>query len=328
MKQPIFSDDAALVREQMNLFGRSRIPFLFAVDFEMAQGFVMKNPMQQDAVLFRTPSVRNYIKNESGYVSFSFVKQDSYQEYSRKFDIVMSGLRRGDSYVTNLTSRTEIYSINDPVEIFKKSSSLYGLYVPGKFLSYSPERFVKIDDGSIYSSPMKGTIDASLPDAGDAILNSYKEMCEHNAIVDLIRNDLGSVCKEVEVENFRYLSEVTTDRGAILQVSSDIVGVLRDELLFNFGDIIFSLLPAGSVSGAPKESTCKIIRNAETFARGFYTGVFGYFDGNVLDSAVLIRYIEIDGDNVAAYRSGGGITVNSICREEYEEMLKKIYIPK
>mgnify|MGYP000682968536 FL=1 len=79
------------------------------------------------------------------------------------------------------------------------------------------------------------------------------------------------------------------------------------------GEILFSLLPAGSITGAPKKKTLEIIAEAETYERGFYTGVMGYFDGSSLDSAVMIRFVEQEGDRMY-FKSGGGIT----CRSEVE----------
>jgi len=85
-------------------------------------------------------------------------------------------------------------------------------------------------------------------------------------------------------------------------------------------------LPAGSVTGAPKEKTVQTILEAENYNRGFYTGVFGYFDGETTDVAVSIRFIE-NVNNKLFYKSGGGITALSKPEEEYFEMLKKIYVP-
>lgn len=90
--------------------------------------------------------------------------------------------------------------------------------------------------------------------------------------------------------------------------------------------MLFKLLPAGSVSGAPKKRTIEIIREAEAYDRGYYTGVFGYWDGQILDSAVAIRYIEKSGDKLF-FKSGGGITFQSNCDHEYDEMVNKVYVP-
>jgi para-aminobenzoate synthetase component 1 len=173
---------------------------------------------------------------------------------------------------------------------------------------------------------MKGTINASLPDAEQLILSDEKELSEHVTIVDLIRNDLSAVAKSVNVNRFRYIDRIKTNHKDLLQISSEIAGDLPDDYLSHLGSILISLLPAGSVSGAPKRKTIQIIREAEKEKRGFYTGVFGYFDGVKLDSAVMIRFIEQEGEQFY-YRSGGGINAQSEAEKEYQEAIDKIYVP-
>ena len=109
-------------------------------------------------------------------------------------------------------------------------------------------------------------------------------------------------------------------------MSSEIRGRLPEHYREELGTLFFKLLPAGSITGAPKQKTVEIIREAETYERGFYTGVMGYFDGQNLDSAVMIRFLEQTDDGLV-YKSGGGITFRSDARSEYEEMVKKIYVP-
>ncbi len=87
------------------------------------------------------------------------------------------------------------------------------------------------------------------------------------------------------------------------------------------------LLPAGSVTGAPKKKTLEIIEETENYDRGYYTGIFGIFDGKNLDSCVLIRFIENQITDKLIYKSGGGITFLSDAEKEYDEMLKKVYVP-
>ncbi|GET22176.1 hypothetical protein JCM18694_24220 [Prolixibacter denitrificans] len=173
---------------------------------------------------------------------------------------------------------------------------------------------------------MKGTIDAAIPNAASQILNDRKETAEHNTIVDLIRNDLSMVAKKVHVSQFRYIDEVKTHEKTLLQVSSEISGELPSDYHSNIGTIIATLLPAGSISGAPKQKTVEIIKESEIDQRGYYTGVFGLFDGQNLDSAVMIRYIE-QKNNQMIFRSGGGITVFSEPEKEYQEMIDKVYVP-
>jgi para-aminobenzoate synthetase component 1 len=111
-----------------------------------------------------------------------------------------------------------------------------------------------------------------------------------------------------------------------LQASSEITGQLPEDYPSQIGDILFALLPAGSVTGAPKKRTVEIIRETEAYERGYYTGIFGIFDGRNLDSAVLIRFLENTPTGVV-YKSGGGITSQSDLMQEFDEMIQKIYVP-
>lgn len=317
------------VRRRMNDSGKGNRPFLFAIDFEMEDGFFIEDPLSQNDVLFRIGDTKNYedliLPPDESLLKIKNIIP--YGDYAEKYNAVLRGLMRGDTYLINLTAKTEIESTISLPQMLKSTLSPFGICAWDSFISFSPERFVRIENGIISSCPMKGTIDDSIPGAVEIILNDYKESCEHNTIVDLIRNDIGKVSERVWVERFRYIDSIKTNRGAILQVSSDIRGELPSNYRNNLGDIMFSMLPAGSVSGAPKPSTLKLISCAEGEVRGFYTGVFGYFDGKILDSAVLIRFIEKMADGTLFYRSGGGITVNSVCKEEYEELIAKIYLP-
>jgi len=195
-----------------------------------------------------------------------------------------------------------------------------------QFVVFSPEIFIRIEDYRITGFPMKGTIDAAIPEAEKIILEDKKEFYEHNTIVDLIRNDLAMVATGIRVNRFRYIERLHTNRKDLLQVSSEISGVLPANFLSQLGEIIFTLLPAGSVTGAPKGKTLQIIRNTETSDRGFYTGICGYFDGNSLDSAVMIRFIENTKKGMT-FRSGGGITALSNVNDEYRELIDKVYVP-
>jgi para-aminobenzoate synthetase component 1 len=112
----------------------------------------------------------------------------------------------------------------------------------------------------------------------------------------------------------------------LLQVSSEISGKVKPELAGRLGDLFSLLLPAGSISGAPKRKTVEIIKEVEGYERGYYTGVFGYYDGENVESAVMIRYIEERGKDIY-FKSGGGITVDSNAEMEYQELIDKIYVP-
>ena len=314
----------------MNEAGARREPFLFGVDFELSEGFFVSDPLGQQEILFEAGGVTNSpVRGEmSGEVLERVFSPNpvAYEAYREKFAAVREGLARGDSFLLNLTVATGLETDWTLEEIFHRAWSPYRLLVPGRFVCFSPEIFVRVDEGVISSYPMKGTIDASVPDAGRGILEDYKERSEHNTIVDLIRNDLNRVAERVDVRRFRYIDRLRVSRGEILQVSSEVTGRLTGDYYSRLGEVVFGMLPAGSISGAPKPSTLRIIARAEGERRGFYTGVFGYFDGKRLDSAVMIRYIEVR-DGRYYFRSGGGITINSECRAEYEEVLAKVYLP-
>lgn len=173
---------------------------------------------------------------------------------------------------------------------------------------------------------MKGTIDATIPDAESNILNDPKELAEHKATVQLICDELALVASDVRVERFRYIDRLETSNKSLLQVSSQVVGTLDDGAMEHLGDLLFQLLPAGSIAGSPKAAALDLIRQVEAAQRGYYCGIAGYFDGEVLDTAVLIRFIERDQEQTY-FHSGGGITAQSICQKEYQEVQNKIYLP-
>ena len=248
-----------------------------------------------------------------------------YSLYKASFDQVMNHIRYGNSFLTNLTFPTKIETDLSLEQIFYLSKAPYKLLVKDQFVVFSPELFVKVRGRKISSFPMKGTIDASIPGAENILMNDPKEIAEHHTIVDLIRNDLSLVADHVKVEKFRYIDEVITRDKKLLQVSSEISGLLPENYHESIGNIISALLPAGSICGAPKKKTLEVIREVESGSRGYYTGIFGVFDGYNLDSTVMIRFIE-NMDGSMHYRSGGGITVYSDPEKEYREMIDKVYL--
>ena len=157
-------------------------------------------------------------------------------------------------------------------------------------------------------------------------MQNTKEAAEHATIVDLIRNDLSMVSEHVEVTSYRYIDRLQTNKGPILQTSSEICGTLPEDYTAHLGDIIFRLLPAGSITGAPKPKTVEIIAQAEDYRRGFYTGIMGHYADGQLDSAVMIRFIEQENGQLH-FKAGGGITAKSRWESEYNEVIQKIYVP-
>jgi para-aminobenzoate synthetase component 1 len=232
----------------------------------------------------------------------------------------------GNTFLLNLTFPTDIETNLSLADIFRFSRAKYRLYLKGKFVVFSPECFIKISGNLISSYPMKGTIDAAVPDAARVILQNPKETAEHITIVDLIRNDIGIIADKVRVRRFRYIDTLVTSEKILLQVSSEVTGMLPDGFHDEIGTLIFRMLPAGSISGAPKKKTVEIIADAEGYNRGFYTGVFGYYDGENLESAVMIRFIERNSAGNLLFKSGGGLTVYSDPESEYQELIDKVYV--
>jgi para-aminobenzoate synthetase component 1 len=250
----------------------------------------------------------------------------SYDTYREKYERIQEEIRSGNTYLLNLTQPTLLDTSYTLKEIYTMAHAPFKVRVKEEFVSFSPEPFVTIGDNTIHTFPMKGTIDASIPDAIQTILNNPKETAEHTMIVDLLRNDLGIVGNNVRVEKFRFITTIDTGEKKLHQVSSHISAALPDTWKENAGELLRNLLPAGSISGTPKRKTVEIIEKVEGYQRGNFTGVFGYYDGKTLYSAVAIRYIENKGGRLY-YKSGGGITAESECMAEYQEMIDKIYIP-
>ncbi|MDH5464406.1 MAG: aminodeoxychorismate synthase component I [Thiovulaceae bacterium] len=249
-----------------------------------------------------------------------------FQEYQKGFDKIIQAIKRGETYVLNFTQPTKLKTTHTLKKIYTKANARFKLFYKDQFVSFSPEPFITIVDNTISTFPMKGTIDASIPNAQNIILDDPKEHAEHTMVVDLLRNDLSLVATKVEVKKFRYVEKIQAGEKELLQISSQIQGTLPTNWKENLDTIITKLLPAGSISGAPKRSTVEHIQAIENYDRGFFSGVMGYFNGEKLTSSIMIRFIERT-DAGLVYKSGGGITIDSDAKKEYDEMLAKIYIP-
>lgn len=320
-------NNAEKIQKEMNRRGLIGEPFVFLMDFLLENPLIFSINTPQEKLQWQTPAKHSVkISGEKPKLALWKTFPVSFNEYKKGFDLVQQHIRSGDTYLLNFTQPTRVETNLSLNEIFQISKAPYKILLPNKFVCFSPEPFVRIENGQISSFPMKGTIDAGTENAEELILSDSKELAEHNTIVDLIRNDLSLVAENVRVEKFRYLEGIRTNNRDLWQVSSKITGDLPENYASKIGDILFSMLPAGSVSGAPKKKTVEIIRAAENYERGYYTGIFGIFDGKNLDSCVLIRFIENQNGRLV-YKSGGGITFMSRAETEYEEMLEKVYVP-
>ena len=298
-------------------------PFLFFTDFQASKFHVFKlSELEENDIEFCFDENLSYKKHNLSLQKFPL----SFEEYKKKFDTVIENIKAGNTYLFNLTAPTTLTCKHSLKEIFQAANAPFKLRYKNEFLCFSPERFITIVGNTISTYPMKGTIDASTPDAEKIILQNAKEMAEHVMIVDLLRNDLGIIASDVKVEKFRYTEIINAGEKKLLHVSSKIDATLPHDWRDNLGEILKKLLPAGSISGTPKKKTVELIQQIEGYERGYFSGVFGVYDGQNLQSAVMIRFIE-NQNGTFVYKSGGGITHDSHTNDEYNELLDKIYIP-
>lgn len=188
----------------------------------------------------------------------------------------------------------------------------------------SPETLVKLEDGVLHTFPLAGTRPRGKTDEEDKaleveLLSDEKELAEHNMLVDLGRNDLGRVSRfgTVEVEKLHSIERYSH----VMHIGSTVRGVLRPEC--DALDAIEAVLPAGTLSGAPKIRACQLIGELENNKRGIYGGAIGYIDftGN-MDACIAIR-IAYRKNGQVFVRSGAGIVADSVPEKEYQECINK-----
>ena len=320
--------DLLAFKEKMSALANAQMPFFFLVDFELQKPVICHlKEAKSLGFEFEIKGFRNFSSQDRSLSSRTLsIDPVPKAVYANAFRKVVEEIYKGNTFLLNLTFPSAIHTNLKLEDVFHYAKAPYKLIHKNRFVVYSPECFIKIQDGYIYSYPMKGTINAQLPNAKKKLETDPKEINEHSTIVDLIRNDLSKVAKQVKVTRFRYLDKIITQKNEIYHTSSEIKGKLSPDWKNRLADIILSILPAGSISGAPKAKTVSIIQDVEQGPRGYYTGIFGYFDGENLESAVNIRYLEKK-DGQLIYRSGGGITFLSNLESEYKELIEKIYVP-
>lgn len=319
---------------ELNQLGKAKIPFFFLIDYKKKQ--IIAEPLNTlpADILIECNGTRYCCPTIPGsqlpITDSRFpIKPISYDSYLNAFNIAQEEMRKGNTYLLNLTFPSFITDTTtkiDLTKLFWQTKARYKLNYKNQFLTFSPEKFVTIKNDKITTCPMKGTSSVMQDPTGKNLLNSKKEKAEHLMIVDLLRNDLCQVAKKVQTTRFRYLEKVQTNKASLWQTSSEITGELTADWSNNIGTILGKLTPAGSITGTPKTSTIAIIKQIEPAPRNFYSGIFGIFDGTTLDSAVIIRYIE-NKNNKFYYHSGGGITINSDPEKEYQELIDKVYLP-
>lgn len=311
------------LKEKINDLGASKTPFVFCLNYAADDGFVYELDSLPENIAF-------YIDGKSyGYAEKhktpAITKKTPVlrQNYNLQIKTLKEKIADGDIYMANLTCPTKIEIEGSLDDIFCSSTSEFRLLLKDGFVVSSPEAFVEIRGHTISTFPMKGTAVFDGEESVKKLLENPKELAEHTMTVDLLRNDLSIVASGVRVEEFRYPIIIEANGQKLIQTVSKISGELPRG--FMLGDTLFALLPAGSITGTPKRKCVEILKEIEGYERGFFCGIFGYFDGEKLKSGVSIRYIEQTDDGFI-YKSGGGITIESDENAEYEEMLKKVYL--
>ncbi|MCI5759423.1 MAG: aminodeoxychorismate synthase component I [Eubacterium sp.] len=254
--------------------------------------------------------------------------EEDYEETIRR---LVEYMRAGDIYVMNMTRRITAEHIGDPYQMFrylrKHNPSPFGAFLSfGEYeiVCASPERFLRVRDGAVETSPIKGTRKRGDTPEEDQrlrqeLVESEKDKSELLMIVDLERNDLNRVCVpgSVKVPRMYYIESFATVHHLI----SDVTGRLRPEC--SAVDLLDAAFPGGSITGAPKRRAMEIIDEQENSSRGLYTGVIGYLglDGNC-DFNIVIR-TAVCRNGCCSIGVGGGITVDSDPEFEYEETNQK-----
>ncbi|WP_238400671.1 aminodeoxychorismate synthase component I [Legionella bononiensis] len=261
-----------------------------------------------------------------------FIPLVSKENYQQSFSAINKYLNEGRAYQVNLTQPFHANFSGDSWEIYRtitdKNPVPFSAFLRNKeadILSFSPERFLQYDQGTILASPIKGTIARSIDPKIDEQLKNQLISCEKNRaenvmIVDLMRNDLGKIAKpgSVKVTN---LCEVQS-YNSVHHLVSDIEALCMDHL--NPFDIFLSCFPGGSITGAPKLEAMNIINEQEHYARGIYCGSIGYFSSHGrFDTNIAIRTITAK-KNILHLAAGGGILIDSKCEDEYRECYTKI----
>lgn len=188
----------------------------------------------------------------------------------------------------------------------------------------SPETLVKLEDGVLHTFPLAGTRPRGKTESEDIaleqdLLSDEKELAEHNMLVDLGRNDIGKISRfgSVQVEKFHCIERFSH----VMHIGSTVRGEIRDDK--DALDAVGAILPAGTLSGAPKIRACQLINDLENNKRGIYGGGIGYigFSGN-LDLCIAIRITYLKNGKVFV-RSGAGIVADSVPEREFQECLNK-----
>jgi para-aminobenzoate synthetase component I len=255
-------------------------------------------------------------------VNLEFTPQISKSEFIQKIIQIKKDICAGRYYQVNFTSKFLSQTTEDSFSLFKKYFSLfksrYSAFLPiqiqqtnYEILCYSPELFLEKNGSTIKTQPIKGTLHTNL----NQLIESKKEVAELSMIVDLLRNDLNSVCrKPVQVIKHREILDLGYTQHTYSEISGDTEMTLPD--------ILKNTFPGGSISGCPKTESLKAITEIENEARGFYTGSLGWWQNFDFELNIAIRSFKKQNEQIQ-YFAGCGIVYDSDPETEWQEFLTK-----
>ena len=246
-----------------------------------------------------------------------WVSSLSKDQYCKYVEVIREAISDGWVYQVNACRQLQVESDRDELaslfaKLLRENPAPHAAYlsVPQlKIASASPELFLSRSGSTVKTSPIKGTQSLSEKGFGN------KDKSENVMIVDLMRNDFGRICEPGSVDVSQLLR--SEEHPGLRHLVSDVVGELRKDI--SWSEIFKALLPAGSISGAPKSSALSVIAENEEIKRGPYCGVLGWVEGDRAELSVAIRIFWQESDGFLKFGTGAGITFGSDPVSEWEE---------
>ena len=293
-------------------------------------GFFSKKPLSEQIL----NEILNLAGSEKGNTDCQVNPHLTKEEYIQKIKNIQSEILEGNTYEANYCQAySGEFETWDPIAAFLRLNELSTMPFAGLFkaeskwlVSASPERFLKKKGNRLIAQPIKGTVRRGSNPAEDQanwqkLISSEKERAENLMITDLMRNDLSKVSQTGSVQVDELFGIYPFPR--VYQMISTVSSKLRPEA--DFQETIFATFPMGSMTGAPKISTMKIIEREEDFQRGWFSGAFGWIDADGdYDFSVIIRSIVADLATKKLYFGvGSAITIDASAEKEYQECALK-----
>ena len=287
-----------------------------------------KQRLEELAEFINRPTKRRTVQFDE---DLKFESNTSKEDFMKRVEVAKEYIRNGDIFQVVLSQvfkaklESNLFDVYRVLRTLNPSPYMYLMQFDDLQLAgASPETLVKVQESTVTTMPIAGTRPRGKTPEEDArldeeLLKDTKELAEHNMLVDLARNDLGRISEFDSVEVVDYM--VLKKFSHVTHITSTVEGKLKESLTSL--EAIRSILPAGTLSGAPKVRAMEIIEELEEEKRGIYGGAIGYigYDGN-LDTCIAIRTV-VKKDGYAYIQAGGGIVLDSEPEKEYEESVNK-----